>query len=77
MTLITSFVVLLMVFLAAARPRTREEVHIFHLIDNALWGEIDGTGLQGSKVFVIFPTISLFPSIHSHPVPLLSSDMHD
>ena len=31
-----------------------EAVQIFHVIDNALWGEIDGSGLQGD-----FPCASL------------------
>ena len=26
----------------------RQSVNIFHVIDNALWGEIDGSGLQGN-----------------------------
>lgn len=30
------------------RPNFQYVVRIFHLIDNALWGEVDGSGIQGT-----------------------------
>jgi hypothetical protein len=49
--MVVSFIVisLLVTFATIGTSQTtpKFDVYIFHLIDNLLWGEIDGSGLEG------------------------------
>ena len=60
MALVPTFTLLLLILFGTVRPQGRV-VQIFHLIDNTLWGEIDGTGLQGNHL-----TLSFHHHYHHH-----------
>ena len=43
------------------------DIKIFHVIDNALWGEVDGSGLQGSFPCGNIHCSILTPESAQHP----------
>ena len=65
---------LALLILAVVQSQKQPAVQIFHLIDNALWGEIDGTGLQGRNSSTLH-SIPLH-CIPFHPIPLHSTPLH-